>query len=185
MFDYHDIIDRHYPAETPLRDIYTRHCRSVAEKALGIAAECGLPLPAWQIEAAAMLHDIGIFLTDAPGIHCFGTEPYLAHGRLGADLLRNEGAPEEIARVAERHTGTGLTPDDICRLGGILPDDRSYIPETLLERLICYADKFFSKNGDMQEKSIERIRTSLARFSPEAVARFDTMNAEFTKAALK
>lgn len=179
MFDYHTVIDKYYPAETPLRDIYTRHCRSVAAKALGIAEKCQLPLSAQQIETAAMLHDIGIFLTDAPGIHCHGTAPYLTHGRLGADLLRSEGAPEEIARVAERHTGTGLTPADILRFGGLLPDDRSYMPTTLLELLICYADKFFSKNGDMQEKTIERIRASLAKFGPESVERFETMHSKF------
>ena len=180
MFDYRNIIDKYYPAETPLRDIYTRHCRSVADKALEIAAVLRLPLPARQIEAAAMLHDIGIFLTDAPGIHCHGTEPYLTHGRLGADLLRNEGAPEEIARVAERHTGTGLTPADIQRLGGILPPDRSYMPATQLERLICYADKFYSKNGDMKEKPLERVRASLAKFGDEAVTRFNKLHSEFT-----
>ncbi len=50
-----------------------------------------------------MLHDIGIFLTDAPGIHCHGTAPYIAHGYLGADLLRRERYSEDVARVAERH----------------------------------------------------------------------------------
>ena len=41
-----------------------------------------------------MLHDIGIFQTDAPGIHCFGSQPYICHGRLGAELLRKIPAQE-------------------------------------------------------------------------------------------
>lgn len=179
MFCYSQIIDRYYPAESPLRDIYTRHCRSVADKALEINRVKHLGLDPATIEAAAMLHDIGIFLTDAPGIHCHGTEPYLTHGRIGADLLRREHAPEEIARVAERHTGTGLTPADIARMGGILPADRSYMPETTLERLICYADKFYSKNGDMKEKSLERVEASLAKFGEETIERFHSMQREF------
>ncbi len=44
MTDYNSIIDRYYPAGTPLRDIYIRHCRAVAQKALEIADRAGLPL---------------------------------------------------------------------------------------------------------------------------------------------
>jgi len=180
MFQYQSVIDKYYPAETPLRDIYMRHCRSVAAKAIEINHRCRLGLTDSQIEAAAMLHDIGIFLTDAKGIHCYGTQPYLAHGMLGADLLRREGAPEELARVAERHTGSGLTPEDIASIGSILPPDRSYMPQNELERLICYADKFYSKNGDMKEKTLERVETSLAKFGPNALQRFREMHLHFT-----
>jgi len=179
MDGYQDIIDRYYPADTSLRDIYIRHCRSVADLALDIAHRKQLPLDPADVEAAAMLHDIGIFLTDAAGIHCHGTEPYIAHGRLGADLLRSCNAPEAYARVAERHTGTGLTPDDLPRTGGALPADRSYMPETLLERLICYADKFYSKNGDMKRKSTERVMASLSKFGQDAVERFKALQSEF------
>ena len=157
MYDYQRIIDKYYPAGSPLRDIYMRHCRSVANLALDIARRKGLDLSPADIEAAAMLHDIGIVRTDAPGIHCHGSEPYLAHGRIGADLLRAEGAPEEYARVAERHTGAGLTPEDVARMSPMLPPDRSYMPQTLLERLVCYADKFYSKSGDMKILSLIHI----------------------------
>ena len=179
MFDYQTIIDKYYPAESPLRDIYMRHCRSVADKALQLARKHNLPLDPADIEAAAMLHDIGIFLTDAAGIECHGTEPYLAHGCLGADLLRREGAPERFARVAERHTGTGLTPEDVSQLEGIIPADRDYMPHTQLEKLVCYADKFFSKNGDMKEKSTDRVIASLSKFGSGAVTRFNEMQQTF------
>lgn len=180
MYDYQRIIDKYYPAGSPLRDIYMRHCRSVANLALDIARRKGLDLSPADIEAAAMLHDIGIVRTDAPGIHCHGSEPYLAHGRIGADLLRAEGAPEEYARVAERHTGAGLTPEEAAAIGaGILPPDRSYLPETLLERLVCYADKFYSKSGDMQEKTLERVRASMARFGADSLRRFEALQREF------
>ncbi len=179
MFDFQHIIDKYYPAGTPLRDIYTRHCRSVADKALAVAKARNLQLDPAQIEAAAMLHDIGIFLTDAPGIHCHGTEPYLTHGRIGADLLRREGAPEKLARVAERHTGAGLTTDDLSRMNGLLPADRSYMPESPLGRLVCYADKFYSKSGDMQEKPFDRVLRSLEKFGPDTVSRFMQLHSEF------
>ncbi len=178
-FDYQSVIDKYYPAGSRLRDIYMRHCRSVADKALGIARARSLDLPEDEIEAAAMLHDIGICLTDAPGIDCRGTLPYLAHGYAGADLLRAEGAPETYARVAERHTGAGLAPEEVSASGLPLPAGRSYMPESRLERLVCYADKFFSKSGDMREKPLERIRASIAKFGPEAVARFEKLRDEF------
>lgn len=179
MFDYQKIIDKYYPAETALRDIYMRHCRSVADKALRIAEEKNLNLDPSEIEAGAMLHDIGIFLTDAAGIHCYGTCPYLAHGRAGADLLRTEGAPEIYARIAERHTGAGLTDEDIKHMNPALPPDRSYMPQTELEQLICYADKFFSKNGDMLEKPLTRVRASISKFGSEALDRFEALHNRF------
>lgn len=179
MYDYQRIIDKYYPAGSPLRDIYMRHCRSVANLALDIARRKGLDLSPADIEAAAMLHDIGIVRTDAPGIHCHGSEPYLAHGRIGADLLRAEGAPEEYARVAERHTGAGLTPEDVARMSPMLPPDRSYMAQTLLERLVCYADKFYSKSGDMKIKPLERVRASLAKFGEGASERFERLHEEF------
>lgn len=163
-----------------LRNIYVRHCRSVAELALQIASRLNLNVDLYEVEAAAMLHDIGVALTDAPGIHCHGTEPYLAHGAIGARMLRELGVPERIARVAERHTGSGLTSDDIARIG--LPEfdaTRSYMPETLLERLICYADKFFSKSGDMQKKPLAKVRASIARFGADAAERFERLHKEF------
>ena len=176
--DYQKSIDKFYPAGSPLRDIYMRHCRQVADLALEINAVKRLGLESDAVEAAAMLHDIGIFETDAKGIECYGTEPYIKHGVLGAALLRNEGVAEEIARVAERHTGAGLTADDIEKNGLPIPAG-DYMPETLLERLVCYADKFYSKSGDMKRKSLERVRASMAKWGPETAARFEKLHEEF------
>ncbi len=178
-FSYQTIIDKYYPAGTRLRDIYMRHCRSVADKALAIARGKSLDLDPREIEAAAMLHDIGIFLTNAPGIDCHGTLPYLAHGYAGADLLRGEGAPEIFAHVAERHTGTGLTAAEIAAAALPLPEGRCYMPETMLERLVCYADKFYSKSADMNEKPLERVRASIAKFGEAAALRFEQLHNEF------
>ena len=175
------IVDKYYPADSELRDIYLRHCKAVATLAADIAVSRHLPLDAADIEDAAMLHDIGIFLTSAPGICCHGTEPYICHGPLGADLLRREGVSEEIARVAERHTGSGISPAEIAQQGLPLPEGRDYMPRTLLERLVCYADKFYSKSGDMKRKSVERARASLARISEASAERFEALHHEFSE----
>lgn len=177
--NYQSVIDKYYPAGTRRRDIYMLHSRQVADKALSIARSKNFSVNLSTVEAAAMLHDIGIFLTDAPSIDCHGAEPYLRHGLLGAELLRSEGVDEEIASVAERHTGVGLTVEDIRERSLPVPEG-DYTPRTLLERLICYADKFYSKNADMKEKTLEQVRASMAKLSPESLERFEALHREFS-----
>lgn len=169
--NYQAIIDKYYPEENELKHILMVHSRSVADKALAIVdqhPELNADRPF--VEEAAMLHDIGIFLTDAPGIGCHGTEPYLLHGFLGAELMRREGLPR-VARVCERHTGTGLTAERIQELNLPLPAG-SYEPETLEEKLICYADKFFSKSHPERERSVADTARSLEKFGAEGVKKF-------------
>lgn len=117
-----------------------------------------------------MLHDIGIFKCDAAGIQCFGTEPYICHGRIGAELLRSEGFPRH-ARVCERHTGAGITKAQIIAQNLPLPQ-QDFLPETMEEKVICYADKFFSKTHIDREKTIEQAEKSLLKFGEEGVLRF-------------
>ncbi len=155
-----------------------RHAQQVTDKALAVAKAHCLDIPTEKITAAAMLHDIGICLTDAPSIGCNGKQPYIAHGILGAELLRKEGFPEVMARVAERHTGAGLTVEDIDKQNLPLPR-KDYCPETELERLVCYADKFFSKSGEMKEKSAEAVRRSMERHSAATLARWMELEKEF------
>lgn len=179
MLHYKDIYDKYYPAGNPAREILERHSRSVADLAAEINQRLGLGLDPRLVEEAAMLHDIGIFLTDAPGIGCNGREPYIRHGILGADLLRQEGFPEQVARVAERHTGAGISAADIAELGLPLPTDRTLCPDSLLEKLICYADKFYSKSGDMKRKPLDRVRQSMARHSSATPERFEALHKLF------
>ena len=103
-----DIIDKYYPEENELRHILLTHSQSVADKALQIAdRHPELKLDRDFLREGAMVHDIGIFLTNADTIFCFGDKPYICHGYLGADLMRSEGFPRH-ALVCERHTGAGL-----------------------------------------------------------------------------
>lgn len=126
-----------------------------------------------------MLHDIGICLTDAPDIGCTGSEPYIRHGLIGARMIREAGMPEEYARVAERHTGAGITSDEVEAQGLPLPQ-ADYMPQSLLERLICYADKFYSKSGEMKRKPLDRVIASMARISPATEERFMALHREFS-----
>jgi uncharacterized protein len=143
----------------------------VADKALSIArCHPELQLDEGFLEEAAMLHDIGIFLTDADGIHCYGTQPYICHGYLGADLMRREGYPRH-ALVCERHTGAGLSLEQIVNDNLPVPH-RDMRPVSLEEQVVCFADKFFSKTKLEKEKSVEKALKSLSKYGEEGVLRF-------------
>ena len=169
--NYQAIIDKYYPEENELKHILMVHSRSVADKALAIVdqhPELNADRPF--VEEAAMLHDIGIFRCDAAGIQCFGTEPYICHGTIGAELLRAEGFPRH-ARVCERHTGAGLSLQEIKQQNLPVPH-RDLLPETIEEQIICYADKFFSKSHPERQKTAEQAIKSLRKFGDDGVTRF-------------
>lgn len=166
------LIDKYYPEENELKHILLTHSRSVADKALALARlHPELNLDLQFIEEAALLHDIGIFLTDADGIHCYGSHPYICHGYLGADLVREEGYPRH-ALVCERHTGAGLSLKAIEERKLPIPH-REMVPVSLEEQLICFADKFYSKTKLDKEKSLEKARKSIERHGEEGLKRFD------------
>lgn len=167
-----DLIDKYYPQDNELKHILNVHGRSVADKALWIAGKHPeLNLDTVFLEEAAMLHDIGIFLTHAPGIQCFGTEPYICHGYLGAGLVRKEGFPRH-ALVCERHTGAGLSLKDIMDQKLPVPH-REMLPVSMEEQVICFADKFFSKTHLDREKTVEGARKSIAKYGDEGLQRFN------------
>ena len=166
------LIDKYYPEENELKHILVVHSRSVADKALALAKKHPeLNLDLQFIEEAAMLHDIGIFKTDADGIFCFGTYPYICHGYLGAELVRADGFPRH-ALVCERHTGAGLTLKQIVARDLPVPH-REMVPVSLEEQIICFADKFFSKTHLDREKSVEKARKSIEKHGEEGLERFD------------
>jgi uncharacterized protein len=75
--------------------------------------------------------------------------------------------------VCERHVGIGMTQEDIRQQGLPLPA-RDMLPVSIEEQIICYADKFFSKNGrdTDREKSLDEIVVSLKRYGHDKVRRF-------------
>ena len=169
--DYQALIDKHYPGADGLRALLIRHSRQVADRALLICQRHPeLRLDAQFLEEAAMLHDIGIRWCHAPGILCNGTEPYIRHGIIGGSLLRQEGFVRH-AQVCERHTGTGLTREQIVRQQLPLPA-QDFTPQELEEQVICYADKFYSKSHPDRVLSVLEAAQSLEKFGHEGVEKF-------------
>ena len=128
------------------------------------------------VAEATWLHDIGIFLTDAPEIGCFDGKRYLPHGILGAEILNREGLPRH-ALVCERHIGVGITRSDIIAQQLPLPA-RDMSPQTVEEEIVAYADLFFSKHRK-GARTLADVRKSLARFGDRQVGIFDAWHARF------
>lgn len=174
-----EIIQKYYTPGTELYNILVDHSRLVTARALEIASahpELGADLSF--IAEAGMIHDIGIYLTDAPDIACLGSRPYICHGVLGSELMKKEGYPCH-ALVCERHTGTGLSLDDIIRQGLPLPY-RDMLPVSIEEQIICFADKFYSKSHPNAEKNIGKMRKSIAKYGDASVARFEDWCTRFS-----
>lgn len=180
MKKYKEIILKYYPKGTKRYKYYYTHVKAVTKLALNIARNHPEFNPDLEyIEYAGMLHDIGIFLTDAPQIGCNGKLPYICHGYLGRELLEKEGL-SDIAPVCERHIGVGITLDEIISRGLPLPM-RDMLPQTIEEKIVCYADKFYSKSAEdlTKPKSIEKIRKKMEKLGPEKLERFEELVALF------
>ena len=155
-------------------EILVAHSSLVAQKALALARNLNRLNPDMDfIYEAAMLHDIGIIMTRTPELGCTGVLPYICHGVSGRAILEKAGLTRH-GRVCERHVGVGITIEDI--LSGKLPLPlRDMTPQTLEEQIICYADKFYSKNGHRHpvlEKTAEEIVLDLSPYGRDKVDRF-------------
>jgi uncharacterized protein len=154
--------------------IVLEHSRHVADLALEIAGRMAMTEDDLTfIEEAALLHDIGVCRVHAPELGLYGTHPYIMHGVLGRAILEREGYPLH-GLVCERHTGVGLTCDDIVRQGLPLPH-RDMCPRTLSEQIICFADLFYSKRPGRldRRRTAAQARKKLVPFGAEKVAVFD------------
>ena len=176
--DYLSIIERYYGRDTDAARLLIKHSRQVADLAMDIAArKPQLEIDVRFVYEAAMLHDIGIYLTDAPEICCNGVEPYIKHGLLGRELLDSLGFPRHTL-VCERHTGAGLSKLDIIDQHLPLPV-RDMLPVTVEEKLVCYADKFYSKSHPDRTATYEQARKKLGKYGEDTVARFDALHELF------
>jgi len=178
MMDVVKFLQRYLDSETELYNIVYTHSCSVANKALLLASNHPeLSIDTKFLQEAAMIHDIGVFKTNAPDIKCYGQLPYICHGYLGREIVEKEGFLRH-ALVCERHTGTGLSLTEIVRSDLPLPH-RDMFPVSLEEQLICFADKFFSKTRLNEEIPWSMVRSKLEKYGEEGIKRFDAWSELF------
>ncbi len=180
MINYDSIIGRYYQHGAADYELLVAHSRQVAELAVQLSRRLVAshqPMDIDFVYEAAMLHDIGMFKTNAPSIYCHGTEPYICHGVIGRKLLESIGLFRH-ALVCERHTGAGLTTAEIIDQRLPLPH-RDMLPQSLEEKAVCYADKFYSKSLISPAKSIDRVKEQLSQYGPGTMSRFNAMEELF------
>ena len=178
-----ELLSRYYDSSEEAYSILVTHSVLVTRKALEIAAAFRRRHPEISVDEtflveSALLHDIGIGECAAPEIGCHGDQPYIRHGVLGREILESEGLPRH-ALVCERHTGAGLTREDVKRQGLQLPE-RHYLPESIEEKIICVADKCYSKTPAKlwREKSWTKVRKTLSKFGDDVLERWDQLARE-------
>jgi uncharacterized protein len=143
------------------------HCVSVADLAVetaGKLGEKGYKIDILLVEAGALLHDLGRSKTHT-----------VDHSLVGAQIAQAIGLPELVIKIIKRHVGAGITAEEAQWLGW--PKD-TYSPQTLEEKVVCYADKLIDKSKRTPiEVEIERLRKE-NKF--EAAERVRKLNEEIT-----
>jgi uncharacterized protein len=139
------------------------HSIFVSDKAVEFAKKMSVPVDLQLVEIGGLLHDIG--RSQSYGID---------HGVKGGILLRDRGMGQ-LAEIAEKHVGVGISKDCAARLG--LPK-KNYIPETLEEKVICFID-FLTDDVHLVSfaEALRKLKEDIGQDSP-AIQRAEELNHE-------
>jgi len=143
------------------------HCKLVSRIAEDIAKLCkvnGIDLNLDLVVIGAILHDLGRSKTNS-----------VQHGVVGAQLAREMKLPEELTLIIERHIGAGIPSEEAASLG--LPD-REYLPQSLEEKIVAYADKLVTGSRRTTiDSEISRLSEELGPSHP-AIRRLKDLDKE-------
>ena len=162
--------ERFAPSAAAFELVHT-HCRIVDRIAGDLLAGKPQDVDPDVVHVGAMLHDVGVYAL-YQGDGRLDHAGYVRHGILGDELLRDSGLPDAICRFCSCHTGMGLTAQDVLRQHLPLPV-RDYLPVTLEEELVMYADKFHSKTDPPEFVTAGAYAVGVRRFGDEKVRRFE------------
>lgn len=145
-----------------------RHAKAVAVLAVEIAEAClkgGLEVDIQLVEIGALLHDIGRSKTHS-----------INHVIVGVEIAKSLGLPDSVVSIIERHAGSGISKDEAKKLGWPVKD---YIPQTLEERIVTYADKLIE---GLRRVSIERVLKKFSRDNvpKSSILRMQRLHEEFS-----
>lgn len=135
-----------------------KHCVKVAEKALEIAERTKANVDMELVGRGALFHDLGKAKTHE-----------IEHGKIGAELGKTLGLPEEITAIMEKHIRGGLTEEEAKELGLPIKD---YTLKKLEERIVIYADRLV----DIITDGIVEIKSEI-----EAEERFEEILKTYPK----
>jgi len=143
------------------------HCKAVEKVATEIAEACkkkGLNVDVKLVQIGALLHDIGRSKTHS-----------VDHAIVGAEIARSLNLPEAVISIIERHVGGGITVEEAENLGW---PAKSYVPETLEEKIVTYADKLIEGS---ERVSIEQtIKKFSKKLPPSSINGMRKLHEEIT-----
>lgn len=149
-------------------DQIIQHCKVVASLATQIAENCrkkGLDVDIKLVQIGALLHDIGRAKTHS--VH---------HAVVGAKIAESAGLPNSVIRIIERHVGGGIDREEAEKLGW---PPKSYIPQTLEEKIVAYADKQIEgRRRAPIERAIKKLSKELGSEHP-SIKRLRKLHEEF------
>jgi len=132
------------------------HCKTVSKFAVKIAKafrKKGIDVDIHLVEVSGLLHDIGRSKTHS-----------VDHGIVGGEIAGSFGLPNSVVSIIERHVGGGIPKEEAKRLGW---PARDYLPQTLEEKIVCYADKRVEGLRTMPiERSIKTYAAGLGENHP-------------------
>jgi uncharacterized protein len=170
--------------EKMLLDVVWTHSLIVRDIALELAKNLekrNIKIDKKLLEIGALVHDIGCYRC----YEFYGRNEgvYVQHGVKGYEILKNEGFSEEIARMAEVHLGVGIIKENIIQ--NSLPlEEKDYIPMTLEEELVAYADNFHSKSGP-RFLNFKEAREKMLNLWVESEVIFERFEKKFGKPDLE
>ncbi len=134
-----------------------------------IAKACrkrGLNVDVELVRIGALLHDIGRSRTHN-----------VDHVVRGAEIARSLGLPKSVVSIIERHVGGGISLQEAKRLEWPI---KSYIPQTLEEKIVTYADKLVEGRRKVPiSRSIEKLSRKLGEAHP-SIRRLRELHREFS-----
>ncbi len=145
------------------------HCEAVAKLAIETAATLqkrGIKVNIALVEIGALLHDIGRSKTH--GVN---------HAIIGVEISEQARLPESVVAIIRSHVGGGITSREARELGW--PADEIYIPSTLEEKIVSYADKLVESGRRVPvEKTVRQL---LKEGKPQAAERVFRLHEEIDK----
>jgi len=149
-----------------------KHCKRVSAFAVKIAKACQRKqsnVDVGLVEISGLLHDIGRSRTHS-----------VDHAMEGGMIARAFNLPDSVVLIIERHAGGGIPKEEAKKLGW---SARDYLPKTLEEKIVCYADK---RVADLRivpiEETVKAYAVDLGRNHP-AIKRIWELHLEITALA--
>ncbi len=145
------------------------HCKTVSKFAVEIAKAFhkeGFNVDLQLIEVGSLLHDIGRSKTHS-----------VNHGVVGGEIAGSLNLPTSVVHIIERHVGGGIPKEEAKGLGW---PGKDYLPQSLEEKIVCYADKRVKGLRTVPlEQALRTYVASLGKNHP-AIGRIKKLHEEIT-----